>query len=914
MTINLPMDEHAEDDEAIVEQISMELLLSDLNPVEQYESETLAPKDDLFLMFQTVAEEFLDSEGAVVPFSELGPLLEQMSNTPELSTLASIQPESLSSNNGNGFSLERIWELLMNTHKEETMPSEKPLNVKSWLPRPIATASHSPSNIGSNASDNSFTPPRASRSPKALTKSPPSFGRKRTTPVANDQTSARKAFETSKSKSSASASGTGGLVMPAMEYQQGLHLEPYQVSEVDAVGPDPESRSNGSSVRNESSNDDADAECSDGEGRSGDQRRVLIHNRVTTLYPHPSTFSTPGARRGERDDGDVFHTPMTTMATRTNRRHNLHQTSPTPAFIGSYGERDSSQTTVLSNSAWSGNVSFGHSTMTSSSSNTSFTTSPASGRITPKTFRDFICNLKKMGFSDDVVNKAVRSTDEEEASSDDVTMVEFGRMTKLAINLTRKLKDREKELEDAYKNSERDIRDLQNRIEDLELELSRKKKQITSFRSKEKELNVEIDLLNAKISNLEEELQMSRIHCGQLKEEIGKHNSLQLELSTELKRKEEAAAAAQFSLENMEKDLNKNLKEKEDLQTGLNNLREEVAKAESLTKELSSENSGLKASYNHLSSSYQELQKEIDSLTCLGVTREYPSPKRLNLELDNAHSLHNELPGEPFSNTDPTPATSDSSLQTDPIPPSPKVPIADAGTQIDAVQFKDAAVGTNDFVPMISFEVGSQTDPDLAKWRPMPILSDSDRSLDVNFPSVPLMDATTQFSPLTLSVGVQSGNTVDYWNRHTHVQTEETAESFESKEKSSDALRLRCFQLEKMVKILESESKQIGDLNDEVETLEMANAELSLHLREVQGIAQENRRRLNVRKHFDAEVERWIANLRLQIDSINETMDSAKDALDFNTARQALAISKIETLEAELQRYEDLTLDLKKMV
>ncbi|KAI8852248.1 hypothetical protein BC829DRAFT_84464 [Chytridium lagenaria] len=65
-------------------------------------------------------------------------------------------------------------------------------------------------------------------------------------------------------------------------------------------------------------------------------------------------------------------------------------------------------------------------------------------------------------------------------------------------------------------------------------------------------------------------------------------------------------------------------------------------------------------------------------------------------------------------------------------------------------------------------------------------------------------------------------------------------------------------------------------------------------------------RKLSLRKHFDAEVERWIAEMRQQIELVNESVASAKDALEVNSGIQASAKSRIEELENEVELYKEI--------
>ncbi|KAJ3096801.1 Cell division control protein 48 B [Phlyctochytrium planicorne] len=930
------------EEDLLSEHTSFELQLSDLSPCT---SPGLEEVEDLQRIKRSLTKFSLHTE--TVPASKLLDLLHDLADEPVYVGLKkSLENEEealriLVPSLTKDLSLLEFHQLLsglveLKVQKTDCLddapvplPGHHKTSGKSMLPRPIPTTPLA--SAGDNINSQT-TPPQCLQISREST-SPTFFGRKRTTPIASDSTSARRAFETTKSRSSTSG---GGLVAPCDEdgadllAEEALDLEDCRLSPLndsifDQSGPAEEFRFEGdvkSGIRHES-----------------------IYNMGTN-----SVFSTPSHSK----EPEVFHTPMTTISNRhalSIRQSNFTCSSPTPQN-SNYSSRGSPHMSLL-REPWTGNsfsVSGSSSFMSSNGGN-----SPSSGRMTPRTYRDFIYHLTSVGLSDEAIRKALKleSMDDEDYS-EDVSGVQYERLMQIVVTLTKKLKEHERATQDTQKNAERDVLELQLKVDDLQKEIGKKRKEISSLKTKERHSVAQIEMLTSDIQRLNLELQSSRQFCQQLKEDMGKQTDLKIRLTNDLRWKEEVASQTQSTLEIVEKDLRKNLDEKIRLQKSLQELQVSVANAETLVATLMEENKTLRVSVESLQNNVDDFETETNHF---GSPLALPEPnvktnrlRPLNLELDSAYGSQTDSAAEeprghfkyrhfiPASNTDcrlesghitnfepsqlyatqaphatrtdDLPKTAEICLQTDPIlPPSP-MERSESSTQVDSAQYAEISVGTEEdefFLASAMIEVGSQTDPKLGMWRPMPELSISNQILDLTFPEVTTVDVMTQSSAMTLSVGVQCGHALDLWTRHVQVQTIETSDDLNESDKTAEVLKARCLELEAAVKELEAQALQFMAFKADVDSLDQCNLELRNQLDEVQGIAQETRRRLNLRKHFDAEVERWIANLRQQIDSINETVIDAKDALDLNTTRQASASAKIMKLQQEIERYKELT-------
>ncbi|KAJ3217126.1 hypothetical protein HDU67_008503 [Dinochytrium kinnereticum] len=926
---------------------SVEMKLSDLDGVEE--------KARRQRSFIAMVHRLVGSKVRSIHMSDVTPLFQRIAEDPAchdlgglslgettLAQLKNFESQMLTTGPDECMALDELWELFQKCPRRRVeghsagvsstasrLPNPSP---RSMLPRPIpsspfAIEKSAPSTC--NETENK-TPPRPNSS---RPKSPPSFGRKRTTPILGDSATARRAFETSRARSSSSTEDRpdGGMVgfdereesiqneeMPELEdcsvsplddSQDGVF--PLSKEEMDAYGST-------SIYYPASSNGTSDLQVGEHDGGNSFSTRSL-GKRLAALNSYTNN-STP-----RRDEPEAFHTPMTSIKRTFTAGSLASRASPSPS-LGGYGSRESPQITHLQDS-WSPRDSYGHNRGRGNAV-----------RLSPRSYRDIQGVVKKSGLPNETFMKICRagldeSLDGDDTSSDELSPSELARITVVAIDLAKRLKEKDEELKMSQRESEHQLITLQQRIDELKKEVKEKKRTLATKKLVENEHVMQIETLEAEMERLHSELAETKRLNESLKSEVEERTEINLQLTTDLKWKEEEVYKRRLDTESMQKDLSKAAEDKKRLEDSLRHLTEQVAITEHAFVQLREDNICLNQELKFLkASNADDAQSETTDMATLaghspvhsGRSRSRENiPKPLSVELDSAYGSHTESATEEHKDhkAGGSRRADSKSRASIPLPPSKPikecihtqteapVPISSTSTQTTQVCLVNRSASPTRFS---TIDFTAQTDPSLSRWRPMPVLSDADRSTDVVFPQTPMIDSASQCCVRTLEVGVQCGGEVAQRERERNAdcQTEETIASLVEKDRVADMLRERCEALQRVVEELEGQFQQFDTLKEDLDDLENINSKLREELQTAQRISQENRRRVSLRKHFDDEVERWIAGMRQQLNAVNESVATAKDALEINAGRQALALEKIEQLEIELEQYKEMTSNL----
>ncbi|KAJ3215704.1 hypothetical protein HDU67_010415 [Dinochytrium kinnereticum] len=779
-----------------------------------------------------------------------------------------------------------------------------------------------------NESETTTTPPR----PISRPKSPPSFGRKRTTPIMSDSTTARRAFEASRARSlSSTEDGTeGGMVGDIDEGPELLNdeqipeLEHSRASPLD-VGEDQdfllskaEMEAYGSaSVYYPASSGASDSEMGDYEGANPFLTKSL-HKRISVLT-NGASFNNVTPRK---ELGEAFHTPMTSI--KRNLNANNSRSTPSPS-LGGFGSRESPQMTPLQDS-WSPLESSGYDRSRGNSI-----------RLSPRRYRDIQEIVKKLGLPNETFRKICRLDLEASSESDEneeLSSSEIARITQVVVGLAVSLKEKDEELRKSHRDSEHQLEILQRRIDELIAELKNKKKTLAASKLSENEYLTQIETLETEIERLQNEIARQKLISEALKCEVEERTEINLRLTRDLKWKEEEISKSRLEMEVMQKDKFKSTEEKTKLEDNVQLLTDQVTIFQQRMNDLREVNMQMSVKLDSVEAGRDDALSEATDMAAFLES----SPrsrgthiKSLSAELHSAAQTDVE-PCDLVQNKssdaitcDPPPSYHPTKTPTESIETQTEgstIPVSTSSTQTPQVLLVDQGVSPSPDITAIDFT--SQTDPKLGQWRPMPRLSDSDRSTDVVFPQTVKVDSASQCYVTTLTVGVQAGGEVARRDleRHGESQTEETVTSLEERERVAEMLRERCEALQAVVEGLEGQSaswvridysmffqhpvEQFDSLKGSLDELEQSNANLRDELRKAHGASQDNRRRLNLRKHYDDEVERWLAGMRQQLDAVNESVATAKDALDINAGRQVSALARIEELENELEHHKEL--------
>ncbi|KAJ3117512.1 hypothetical protein HDU96_006441 [Phlyctochytrium bullatum] len=895
---------------------SAELSLTDLaSPAEDDEGPS-------FDRFKQAVREFMGFPVDSVHISQVSDMMRTLSEAIEEYRLSKAQLRKLGKcldftmdqNPNMDLTMEELWSMFKHcaaasaSSSDFESPIASPSRVSadpklrsspSRIPRPTPAADRTdePSNDST---------PHTPHHPTAAARSPPSFGRKRTTPLI-PATSARRAFEASKTRSNSHLPSAGGLVTDADVFDEGdaepelITEEAFPENEASVISPldgAAAAAAEGELVEDHTSTPLrlADLDIEDRAGTPAHSRSRNLSAFTTPLRPH---------------DHDVFHTPMTSMAGGPATHFKVAtlaaggRASPSPHLGGSVAAR--SLPAVAATPGWSPAASAG-------------SAGPASGRMTPRSLRAIFGELRNYGLSDETLRRVYRrelsqpnaallgASDDEwddggssSAASTVVEASELEQITRAAIDLARRMREQDREMMMFQRSTDAELARLRARCEEMEKEVARKKKANQTLMMDNSENRIAIEHLEQEIERLNADIRARKKESAELRIQLDNHKAwkaFEVHLTEDNDLKERQKEEAMQSLDAAERELRKSREDRERLEESMALLREQYASAISLANLLRKENNELHQTVDNMKSTLDDMSTSttLNPLAHHGAPAAEPL-RTLNLELDSAYGSHTES------------ATDEPGLHPQKRGPArvsrgPMVVSTDRETQTMAAATRDAAT-TATPTPVATLEVGNQTAEELMRWRPAPVLSTAVQFVDIVPQRAPNIEAGTQTAVRRLDVGVQSGGGAET-GCSVGVMTEETAEGWEEREAMARMFEEKCRELQRAVDVLEVRVEQVDTLETELASLTAATSDFRADLRAVQTTTQENRRRIALRKHFDDEMERWIGNTQQTIEEVNETVAVAKEALEVNVERQAGAAARIEELERELARYKEM--------
>ncbi|TPX34080.1 hypothetical protein SmJEL517_g03277 [Synchytrium microbalum] len=102
------------------------------------------------------------------------------------------------------------------------------------------------------------------------------------------------------------------------------------------------------------------------------------------------------------------------------------------------------------------------------------------------------------------------------------------------------------------------------------------------------------------------------------------------------------------------------------------------------------------------------------------------------------------------------------------------------------------------------------------------------------------------------------------------------------------------------------ELKQLGQVREALQVLESQRDSLKKQIEEVETSVKENRQTIDRRKHYDAELERWMTTLRHDVKALQGTLGGFRDDVDSHAHFKGLFQEALVKLESEREHYVSL--------
>ncbi|KAJ3124256.1 hypothetical protein HK101_006169 [Irineochytrium annulatum] len=134
--------------------------------------------------------------------------------------------------------------------------------------------------------------------------------------------------------------------------------------------------------------------------------------------------------------------------------------------------------------------------------------------------------------------RVLSSSSEGEGGSESDDFSELARLTRMTVDLTRRLQEKERELVSTHKYSEHRIVELEDQVQRLKGEIAAKKRVISDFKNLEEHHGARVEEMERQVERLQNDLDLSKAQCMQLRRELEKRNELAFKLSDDLKWKE----------------------------------------------------------------------------------------------------------------------------------------------------------------------------------------------------------------------------------------------------------------------------------------------------------------------------------------------------------------------------------------
>ncbi|KAJ3413662.1 hypothetical protein HDV05_007730 [Chytridiales sp. JEL 0842] len=128
----------------------------------------------------------------------------------------------------------------------------------------------------------------------------------------------------------------------------------------------------------------------------------------------------------------------------------------------------------------------------------------------------------------------------------------------------------------------------------------------------------------------------------------------------------------------------------------------------------------------------------------------------------------------------------------------------------------------------------------------------------------------------------------------------------EAEEKELEHLRGRCKEMEQGIKVAEEQAIYVMALEGQLIAVEEIKAKLQAEVQALQTSVLDTRRKFNIRKHYDSEIERWISSLKKEVETVEVTHESAYTEITRSKRYIKELEDEVARLQEEVENYKSL--------
>ncbi|KAI9343050.1 hypothetical protein DFJ73DRAFT_842052 [Zopfochytrium polystomum] len=473
-------------------------------------------------------------------------------------------------------------------------------------------------------------------------------------------------------------------------------------------------------------------------------------------------------------------------------------------------------------------------------------------------------SVRERSFADDTSSTASdsvrRRLEEDFSQSYDAAQAseESRRLQKYAADLTRRLQEKEGQLEKLNKYSDQQSQDIQKLLEDLTSEVNAKKRLHAELKAKEKEFIRRIEEVQSAELHMAKEMEEVRLNTAALKLQLERKIEQERILQEELNYKNDDMNSLRENKAALERELRKGQETHCKLQLELSSFECRLQLSEAVMNDLRGENSQLKEALD----ATRAAMAEVASASSPASQEQEVRSKSLRFELtDSAY-------GSDSCNDEVREINSFFSTESKRL--STLVAHSTAEKECQTILYPKV----DSFVQAVAEGTswGGQTEPRRQ-------LSEFSFAVDLE-PSINHCDAFTETMPPPVSNprGTQTNEGSDIpWIENVvsvsaEVQTATTSALIAKTEDDLLAAIARSESLAHELRSWELMEEQVESLRAIVEETEKEKVALRQSLTELQSQAMANRKALVVQKMYKDEFSRWVDKLRSEIEDIRDTI------------------------------------------
>ncbi|KAI9088337.1 hypothetical protein DFS34DRAFT_448050 [Phlyctochytrium arcticum] len=176
------------------------------------------------------------------------------------------------------------------------------------------------------------------------------------------------------------------------------------------------------------------------------------------------------------------------------------------------------------------------------------------------------------------------------------------------------MKRRLQQSERVHKQTDQQIHDLQHRLEEVEQDLSSKKKECNDLRSREDNLLRQMETLETSVVSLKKLLTSSKTNGTHLRQQLEEQTLAYNQATEALQQKEEELAAFEATRLQFEKEIQQSNEEKAQLEENMKKLQDDLSSTDHAMTELRNENASLKESIELLRGNIEHMGGSMTSL------------------------------------------------------------------------------------------------------------------------------------------------------------------------------------------------------------------------------------------------------------------------------------------------------------